>query len=163
MAKRMKTALKRTGTNAATAIARLCDKFLVANADAPDVTVDTVNAGANPRSGRYSGLPVARFQQWVMSCSADGDMLTDVEMAKIFTVEFPRSNVVVNNTDQFPVNYLTNMRTQYNSGSHSGMTKRPDKPCPKIIIVDGQRIIDPTWAKKYDPKTGNRIVKTAAK
>ena len=158
MGKQIKNALKRTGTNAKIAVARLCDKFFNdPSTDGSEPTRESViEKRHNPHHGRYSGWGVQKFQQWVMSCSANGDMLTDAEMAEIFTREFPRTKCVIDH-GSFPVNYLINMRTQYNAGTHSGMTKRPDKPCLKIIIdASGKRIIDPAWSKRYDPETGNK-------
>ena len=162
MAKRMKHALKRTGNNVKTIASRLVDKFFnnpVTDGSEPTETSIVEKQHRSDR-GRFSNMPIADFQHFMFACSANGDMLTDIEMSEICTREFPRSKCVVNH-GVFPVTHFTNMRTQYNSGTHSGQTKRPDKPVWKCIVdASGKRVIDPTWSKRYDPETGNkRVVK----
>jgi hypothetical protein len=158
MKQNKKTTVKRSVKNVAVSVTRLCDKFI--NAPVTDGTLPTVTSVVekthNPRHGRYSGWGVQKFQQWVMGCSASGDMLTDAEMSEIFTIEFPRTKCVVDH-GSFPVRYLRDMRTQYNAGTHAGMNgKRPERPVCPIEIVGGQRVIIAAWLKTHDAKTGDK-------
>jgi hypothetical protein len=109
---------------------------------------------ADPRlrkTGVYSGDPIAKFQQWMMLVN---DGVTDDDLVSRFNIEFPRSNVVRDHGG-IPKSYFTSIRTQYNSGTHSGMTTKPNVMSPKWILgADGANQICPTWLKKNsdDPR-----------
>ena len=105
---------------------------------------------ADPRlrkTGVYSGMAIAKFQQFQIASNVV-DHMTDDDMVARFNLEFPRSNVVRDHGG-IPVSYFTSIRTQYNAGTHSGMTTKPDVIVPKYIAAaNGANQICPTWLKK---------------
>ena len=150
----MGKSLKRTAKKIARAIAPvlLMDEFAIAKPNADVITADTVAAKIhNPFVGRFSGMRVTDYQNHVFECNVV-DMQTNDELAANFTREFPMSSTVRRHGGKFPSgSYMDGVRNSYNTGKHG--CEKPSTPSPKIIINgDGQRVVDPTWAKRWTPE-----------
>jgi hypothetical protein len=128
--------------NVATATRQLLSqRFVRDNPNAAAVTAASVADGTHKNSrGRYSGYGVGQFQNWVFAANRV-DMLTHDEIAAAFTVEFPRSSVVVRNGGTFPTgkngSFIDGILTSYNAGRHGNPV--PSKPTPRFAIVNGER------------------------
>ena len=132
----------------------LSDKYRRDNPTAAAVTAAGVADGSQSRTtGRYSGLSVGNFQNWLFVCNRV-DMLTHAEIAAALTVEFPQSSVVVRNGGTFPTDkpngkpgsFIDGILTSYNTGRHGNPV--PSKLTPRFDIVDGERVIHSDWVAK---------------
>lgn len=132
----------------------MSDKFRRDNPNAVPVTAAGVADGSQSRTtGRYSGLSVGNFQNWLFAANRI-DMLTHAEIAAALTVEFPQSSVVVRNGGTFPTNkpngsdgsFIDGILTSYNAGRHGNPV--PSQPTPRFDIVNGERVIHSDWAAK---------------
>ena len=139
----------------------LSDKYRRDNPNAAAVTAAGVADGSQKRStGRYSGLSVGNFQNWLFVCNRV-DMLTHDEIAAALTVEFPQSSVVVRNGGTFPTGkngaFIDGILTSYNAGRHGNPV--PSKPTPRFAIVNGKRVIHSGWAAKQKRATERATAK----
>ena len=126
MTKRIKRAIAKTARRAVDTVATLLmDQPSIDHAGNVAPTAATVASGEhNPRVGRFTGMGIAAYQNWVFACNAT-DHQSDDAIAANFTREHPRSALVVKNGGTFPVtgpngrpHYIRGMRSQYNAGRH---------------------------------------------
>ena len=119
-----------------TVVALLMDQPSIDHAANPAPTAATVASGEhNPRVGRFTGMGIAAYQNWVFTCNAT-DHQSDDAIAANFTREHPRSALVVKNGGTFPVtgpngrpHYIRSMRSQFNAGKHANVA--PASPLPR--------------------------------
>ena len=158
MAKRIAKTVKNIAVALRGAITKRIDRHRLANPDAIKPTDATNATGAtNKNVGRYSKLRVADYQNDVFKCIADGDRMTDQQIAQYFTDEFPTSHVVVSTNGAknpiagvYPGAYITGDRRKYNTGRHGNAV--PTTPSPRCITdhKTGNVIVDPKWSHKTD-------------